>query len=404
MPGIAAFGVYFAMYGFRKPFAVADFAGVPGLFDGLDYKTALILSQAVGYAASKLIGVHVVSAHRPEHRARLILSLIGAAWVALLLLALLPARWGPLAMLLNGLPLGLIWGLVFSYLEGRRNSDILATILTASFILSSGVTRSVGSALLGLGVSPFWMPALTGLLFTPLLLGGMVVLARSPPPDDQDQAVRGARAPMNAPARRAYLRRHWLPVTALVAGYTMLAALRDLRDNFAPELWTALDHPATPALYAATEAPIALIVLLGLAMLALVRDNRRAVVTIHAVIMLGAAILAVSTIALRTGAIGPVAGMILMGVGIYLAYAPFSAILFDRMIALSPSPGTAGFLIYLADAFGYSGSIALVLIRRATTRDRDWLDLFLDAGLWTSGALIVLTFCSALWFIRQRPS
>ncbi|MEG3083751.1 DUF5690 family protein [Sphingomonas sp. PB2P12] len=401
MPGVAAFCVYFAMYGFRKPIAAAGFDGIPAVFAGLDYKTALILSQAVGYALSKMIGVHVVSVHRPEHRTRLILSLIGAAWGALLLLALLPARFGPLAMLLNGLPLGMIWGLVFSYLEGRRNSEVLASILTASFILSSGATRSVGSLLLVHGVSAFWMPALTGLIFTPLLLVGMVALARSPAPDAADADARGIRGPMNAAARRAYLRRHWVPVTALIAGYTMLAALRDLRDNFAPELWMALDRPATPALYLATEVPVAIIVLLGLAMLGLVRDNRYGVVAIHGVIIAGATILGGSMLALRAGAIGPVTGMILTGIGIYLAYAPFSAILFDRIMAVSPSPGTAGFLIYLADAFGYSGSIGLLLVRSATVPGRDWLGVFLDAGMLTGAALLVLTFVSALWFVRH---
>ena len=403
-PGIAAFCVYFAMYGFRKPIAAAQLGGEPAAIMGLDYKTALILFQAVGYALSKVIGVHVVSVHRPEHRTRLILILIGAAWVALLLFALLPARFGPLAMLLNGLPLGMIWGLVFSYIEGRRNSEVLASILTASFILSSGMTRSVGSLLLEHGVSAFWMPALTGLVFAPLLLAGMVALARSPLPDVADNAARGIRSPMTPAARRVYLQRHWVPVTALIAGYTMLAALRDLRDNFAPELWTALDHQATPSLYLATEVPVTLIVLLGLAMLGLVRDNRYAVVTIHGVIMTGAAILAGSMLALRTGAIGPVTGMILTGVGIYLAYAPFSAILFDRIMAASPSPGTAGFLIYLADAFGYSGSIGLLLMRRTTAPGRDWLGLFLDAGVLTGSVLFVLTFVSAFWFVRHPPA
>jgi len=401
MPGIAAFCVYFAMYGFRKPVAAAGFVGVPSVFAGVDYKTALILSQAVGYALSKMIGVHVVSVHRPEQRTRLILSLIGLAWAALLLLALLPARFGPLAMLLNGLPLGMIWGLVFSYLEGRRNSEVLASILTASFILSSSVTRSVGSLMLDHGVSAFWMPALTGLMFTPLLLAGMAALARSPPPGVADSAERGVRRPMDAAARRAYLRLHWVPVTALVAGYCLLAALRDLRDNFAPELWTALHHPATPALYVTTEVPVSASVLLGLAMLGLVRDNRHAVVAIHVVIMAGAAILAGAMLALRAGAIGPVTGMILTGIGIYLAYAPFSAILFDRIMAASPTPGTAGFLIYLADAFGYSGSIGLMLLRKAAVPGRDWLALFLDAGVLTGVALLMLTFVSALWFARH---
>ena len=69
-------------------------------------------------------------------------------------------------MLLNGLPLGMIWGLVFSYLEGRRQTELLGAGLSVSFIFSSGVVKSVGKVLMqDFGVTQMWMPFLTGLIF-----------------------------------------------------------------------------------------------------------------------------------------------------------------------------------------------------------------------------------------------
>lgn len=56
-----------------------------------------------------MLGVKVVAEHSGDRRARLILSLVGASWIALLGFALLPARFGPLCLFLNGLPLGMIW-------------------------------------------------------------------------------------------------------------------------------------------------------------------------------------------------------------------------------------------------------------------------------------------------------
>ncbi len=252
--GLAAFCVYFAMYAFRKPIAAATFAHVPG-FGALDYKTALVLAQTVGYACSKAIGIRVVSGHGRDHRQRAILSLIGLSWLALLALALLPARWGPLCLFLNGLPLGMIWGLVVSYLEGRRASELLAAILTASFILSSGTTKSVGRLLLLLGLPAPWMPAITGLLFTPLLLVGMTILARTPPPDAADIAERGARTPMDAGQRHAWLRQFALPLGMLVAGYMLLTGLRDFRDNFSAELWAQFGYGHSPAFLRQAKCP-----------------------------------------------------------------------------------------------------------------------------------------------------
>ena len=361
--GLAAFCVYFAMYAFRKPVMAVAFAGQPPLWHLLDYKATLIVAQAIGYALSKMVGVRVVAEHGSARRARLILSLVGAAWLALLGFALLPAWAGPLCLFLNGLPLGMIWGLVFRYLEGRRVSELLAAMLTASFILSSGATKTAGALLVQHGVSPFWMPAVAGLVFAPVLVVALAVLARTPPPDAQDRAERGVRAPMDRTARHAYLRTHALPLTALILGYTLLAALRDFRDNFAAELWGELGNGAPAAMFSLTEIPVALVVLAGLALLAMVRSNVRALLAIHAAILFGALLLCGATALFALGGIGPVAWMTLIGLGIYSAYAPFSTVLFDRMMSFGRSPGNAGFLIYVADSFGYVGSVALLLLR-----------------------------------------
>ncbi|MFY0253367.1 DUF5690 family protein [Chitinophaga sp. 30R24] len=43
----------------------------------------------------------------------------------------------------NGPPLRMIWGLVFSYLEGRRSTELMGAVLSISFIFSSGFVKSV---------------------------------------------------------------------------------------------------------------------------------------------------------------------------------------------------------------------------------------------------------------------
>ncbi|WP_198158619.1 DUF5690 family protein [Sphingomonas hankookensis] len=399
--GLAAFCVYFAMYAFRKPVMAVAFADQAPLWQLLDYKATLILAQAVGYALSKMVGVKVVAEHRADRRARLILSLIGAAWLALLGFALLPAWAGPLCLFLNGLPLGMIWGLVFRYLEGRRVSEMLAAMLTASFILSSGATRTAGALLVQHGLSPFWMPAVTGLVFAPVLVAALAVLARTPPPDAADRAARGTRVAMDGPARRAYVRAHALPLALLILGYTLLTGLRDFRDNFAAEIWGDLGNGAPAAMFSITEVPVTIVVLIGMAMLATIRSNLRALLAIHGAILFGALALGGATLLFRLGWIGPVAWTVWIGIGIYSAYAPFSAVLFDRMMALGKSPGNAGFLIYLADSFGYAGSVALMLLRELADNRAPWLGFFTSATLTTALMLGGGATVSGLWFWRR---
>ena len=57
--------------------------------------------------------------------------------------------------------------------------------------------------------------------------------------------------------------------------------------------------------------------------------------------------------------------MTLVGVGLYPAYVPYNCLLFDRLVALLRSVGTAVFAINLADAVGYSVSVSMVLYKQS---------------------------------------
>lgn len=400
--GTAAFATYFSMYAFRKPFTAATFEDVPGWAFALDYKVALVIAQVLGYALSKVIGVKVISEMDHSRRAVAIIALIGLSWLALVGFALAPAPWNVAALFLNGLPLGLIWGLVFSYVEGRRTSEVLGAILCASFILSSGVVKSIGKALLNLGVSDHWMPAAAGLVFVPLLLISVIALSRIPPPNVADEAARVRRGPMDGQARAAFLRDYGPGVILLVVAYVLFTAVRDVRDNFAAEIWSALGFGGTAAIFTASELPVAAIALCALGAIMIVRDNLRALLVIHGIVILGAAILGAATLGYQLGLVSPIAWMILSGAGLYMAYTPFNAMLFDRMIAATGRVGTAGFLIYLADASGYVGSVALLLFRNFGVADMNWLTFFIWTCYAAAMASVGLGTVSGVFFARRR--
>ena len=401
--GLAGFCAYFSMYAFRKPFTAATFDAVAGWDFALDYKIALVIAQVAGYALSKLIGVKVIAEMRPERRAAAIVLLIGFSWIALVLFALVPAPWNVVALFMNGLPLGLIWGLVFGFMEGRRTSEVLGAILCASFILSSGVVKSVGKTLMdGWQVSEFWMPAAVGVVFMPLLAISVIALAALPPPSAADEAERVARRPMMARQRAAFLAAHWPMLVLLVGAYVMLTAFRDLRDNFAAEIWQALGYGDAASVFTTCEGPVAVLSLMVMAVLIAVKNNGRALLFMHGVILSGFAILGASTLAYQQGLLSPIAWMIAGGAGLYLAYTPFNAMLFDRMIAYSGTVATAGFLIYVADSTGYLGSVALLLFRNFGAVDLPWLPFFVAAAYATSLTGLVFVAGATILLLRTR--
>ena len=400
--GLAGFAAYFSMYAFRKPFSVAIFGSVPGWHFALDYKIALVLAQVLGYAVSKMIGVKFIAEVAPNKRAGAIVVLIFMSWLALLLFAVVPAPWNVCAMFLNGLPLGLIWGLVFGFMEGRRTSEVLGAILCASFIVSSGAVKTVGKLLMDKWhVSPFWMPAAAGAMFFPLLGLSVWLLWQLPPPSPQDQAARVRRAPMDSAARMRFLQRYGVGIALLVLSYVLTTAIRDFRDNFAAEIWTALGFGQAAAVFTASELPVAVLSLTVLGVIIVVRDNTKALLVIHGVVIAGLVLLGLSTLAFQAGLLSPLVWMILSGAGLYMAYVPFNAMLFDRLIAASGTVGTAGFLIYVADASGYLGSCALLLWRNFGLVRLDWLQVFTASAYGTSVLGTILMGLSALYFLRK---
>ncbi|OUR99724.1 hypothetical protein A9Q84_01490 [Halobacteriovorax marinus] len=388
---IAAFSAYFAMYAFRKPFSVGKFDGVVDIFGmAMDYKVILIISQVLGYTLSKFLGIKVVSETKGSRRGITLLALIVFAELALLMFGFLPRPWGILCLFLNGLPLGMVWGMLFGFLEGRKTSELLGAGMSASYILASGVVKSVGKNNINMGISEQWMPFATGMMFLPVFFIAVYLLTKLPKPNKEDVALKVKRAPMNGSDRWEFFKTYSKGLIPLTFLYMLLTAFRDFRDNFAREIWDSLGFQGKASIYTLSEIPIIVIVLLSLALLFLIKDNKKAMRFIHYIMITGTVLIGVSTLAFQMEMIGPATWMILVGLGLYLGYVPYGCVLFDRLIAAVGFVGTAGFMIYMTDAFGYLGSVGLMLFKTFGNPDISWLDFFIKLSYATS---ILCTSC-----------
>ncbi len=390
------------MYAFRKPFAAASFEG-EGLF-GLELKTVFVISQVIGYTISKYVGIRVVSESTRARRLQLLLGLIVAAELTLVLFAISPRPVKPLMMALNGLPLGMVWGLVVRYLEGRRTSELLLAALSCSFIVASGVVKDVGRWVLSVGVDEYWMPAAVGLVFLPAFALMARLLDGVAEPDAQDEASRAVRTEMPVEQRRDFLQRYLGGMVLLLATYFLLTALRDYRDNYGAELIRELGYGARAAAFSRTEVPVALLVLLAMASVGAFQKRLSGLVAVFTLMGLGMVLVGVATLGLDLHWYGGETWMILIGLGAYLAYVPFSSFLFDRIMAATRHAGTAVFAINLADAVGYTGSVLLQTYKDLFATDTTRLAFFRGFSYALSvGSCVALTAAGA-YFYRKSAS
>ena len=394
---LAAFLTYSCMYAFRKPFAVGVFEGLS--FWGIDYKIGLITAQVIGYTLSKFLGIKYISELKATSRALYILFLIGIAEISLLLFWLVPRPYNVIFMFFNGLPLGMIWGVVFSYLEGRRLTELLGAGLSASFIIASGVAKSVGKwVIMDLHFSEFAMPFVTGLFFVIPLVISVFLLDCIPPPTSEDEKLRTKRLPMNRGERKAFLKQFYIGIILLVTTYTFLTIFRELRDNFSVEIWKSLGYGNDPAIFTLAELPVALFTLLSLALITFIRSNYKAFNIILFIIFLGFVLIIASTLLFSSHFIGGKAWMIIVGIGLYLGYVPFNAFLYERLISSFKYISNVGFVIYVSDAFGYLGSLGVIFYKNFFSYNIKWIDFFSQSGLWLSALGLLLTTLSFFYF------
>lgn len=409
--GSAAFCTYFCMYAFRKPFAAGTYADLHFFGTEIELKTAFALSQLIGYTLSKYLGVKINSERVGDGRARLLLQLILAALSALLLFAILPTQWKWVAIFCNGLPLGMVWGVVVSFLEGRRTSDVLMAGLCCSFILASGVVKDVGKWLMNAhGVPEFWMPFTTATLFFPGFLFSVWLLTQLPAPTAQDIVERSKRSAMDKHARWAFFRQFAGGLILLLLAYTALSAFREFRDVYQADMFKELyansgvDWESKKALFTRSEMTVAFGVMAAMAGLYAIKDNRLGFFAAMGMMAFGFVLIGLSTWALEQSYVDGMGWMIGTGLGAYLAYVPFNAVLFERMMAYTRFSGTAVFAIYLADSSGYTGAVGLQLYKDLFAGEASRLSFFKDLCYTISVVGTVTVLLSALYFARKSTA
>ena len=401
----ASFSVYFFMFAFRKPFAAAQYEGLKFFGTQVDLKTALVISQVFGYGLCKYAGIKFCSEITRAVRARAMVLMILLAEAALLLFAVLPPDWKVVAIFLNGFPLGMMWGLIVWYLEGRRTSELLLAGMSCSYIVASGVFKDAGLAVMSrFGVSEAWMPATTGLCFLAPFLLAVWLLNQLPDPSPQDVAARVRRKPMEKEERRRFVKRFLPGLVVLLVVYFFLNAYREYRDNFGVEIFRQLGYEGEPALFTSAELVVAFGVMAALAALNLIKDNRRGLAGALAITAGGTLLLGLSTLALEFGLVSGFQWMVLVGLGAYLAYVPFGSVLFDRLIASTRAVGTAVFAIYVADALGYTGTISVMLYSDLARTRLSRLAFFRGLSYFMSLLGTVLLLAACAYFLRKsRP-
>ncbi len=330
--GGAALLSYSLVYALRKPFTAASFDGLEAF--GLDYKVLVTVVQIFGYLLAKLDGIKFISELKKENRLRFILFSISAAEVSLVAFGLLPAPYNIFAMFFNGLSLGCMWGVIFSFIEGRRMTDILASLLGISIVISSGVAKSIGLFVMNTWhISEFWMPAFIGAFALPVLALLGYSLTRLPQPTAEDIAQKSDRKPLSGRQRKELFFDFMPFLVLLFVANLLLVVLRDIKEDFLVKIIDVSGHSSW--LFAQVDSIVTLIILVLFGTMVLVKNNLRVLLILLGLVIAGTLGMTFMAFYYDSLQLSPITWLFLQSLCLYVAYLCFQST-FDLRFHQSP--------------------------------------------------------------------
>lgn len=393
--GGAALLSYALVYALRKPFTAATFDGLE--FMGMDYKTATSIIQIAGYMLSKLLGIKFISELKREHRLGFIVGSVTLAELALLAFAVLPVPYNIFALFFNGLALCCMWGVIFSFLEGRKLSGILASIMGLSIAFSSGLAKSVGLFLIqDLGVDPFWMPATIGAVAFILLIILGFVLNALPEPTAEDIACCTKRVPMDASQRKKIFSSFAAVLTMLFVANLFITVMQDIKEDFLVKLVDTTRFSSW--VFSGIDSTVTIIILLMFLQISMIREHQKVLYILLLLVASGMAGLFGVAHYYDQLQLPPIAWLFIQSLGLYTAYLSFQTLFFERFVSCFNIKGNVGFFIITIDFVGYLGTVCVLIFKELFISELNWIEFYNSMVIILGISCCCLFTGCAIWF------
>ena len=396
--GGAALLSYALVYALRKPFTAATFDGLD--FMGMDYKTATSIIQIAGYVLSKFMGIKWISELRREDRVRFIIASVSVAELSLLAFALLPVPYNVCALFFNGLSLGCMWGVIFSFIEGRRLTGILASIMGISIAFSSGLAKSLGLFLMNdLGVGCFWMPAVIGGFAFVLIILLAFILNALPAPSEEDIRSCTKCVPMDARQRKAIFFRFAPLLLMLFVANLFITIIRDVKEDFLVNIVDTSQFSAWAI--SGIDGMVTLIILALFILVSMIRDHQRVLYTLLWMVIGGTFLLVGVSYYYEQLNLSPLVWMFLQSLGVYIAFLSFQTLFFERFVACFNIKGNVGFFIVSIDFIGYLGTVGVLIFKESFVAHLNWIE-FYNTMVLTLGTACCFLFMGCILYFMHR--
>lgn len=234
---------YCLTYFWRYPIFVlpTSILDQPVFNDCMTLHACMSLAFILGFGVAKPFAAVVASSHFFfRHRLRVLLASLTASNLLVGLGNLSPVPLAKVVTLFfSSFCSSWIYGMMVTYLEGRRATEVLIAVTSMCLVYAGAASRSVGSVVLNVGVSPRLMPLIVGTIAWMLACALLIVLDRSPRPGASDQAARSVRRPMDLRAKHKFMSEWGGGVGLIMLAYALVTGIRSVRDLYSAQIFAA---------------------------------------------------------------------------------------------------------------------------------------------------------------------
>jgi hypothetical protein len=245
------------------------------------------------------------------------------------------------------------------------------------------------------------MPAVIGGIAAPLLAGIAALLDRLPEPTDEEKSEKSCREPLHKDQRRRLFRTYAPFLIPLFVVNILYTVLRDIKEDFLVDIIRYTDIRLSPFLFVRLDAIVTLLLLMILGSMIKVRDNRRALNILLALMFAGSVLVFLSSVFFDSMSATPLLWLFLQSLGIYTAYLAFQTVFFDRFIACFKIRGNVGFFIYMSDFLGYSASCLFLCGKSLPGIRVNWLEYYGILAV-TVGTVCILSIGIVFLILQQK--
>ena len=295
-----------------------------------------------------------------------------------------------------------MWGVIFSFLEGRRVTDLLASLMGLSIAISSGTAKSTGLFVMdNLHISEFWMPAFIGAFAFPLLSFLGWLMTRMPQPTQADKELRTERVTLDSKARLNLFKSFMPVLIMLFFANLFITVLQDIKEDFLVKILDINAAGLSSWAFARVDATVTLIILCMFGLMSMVRSNIKVLCLLLGLVTCGTAALSFMAFNYSALRLPPMMWLFLQSLSLYTVYLSFQTLFFERFIACFKIKGNVGFFIITLDFIGYTGTVVVLVFKEFFNPAVNWLDFYNLMSGYVGIACGVAFVGSAIYLVQR---